>query len=88
MPNPLMYQQDNFVVLETNQSEQILTAPELLSKLKTVLEQIKAADLPRDVQKFTSIEAQAQYLLDSSCELNLGPWTIFTVVCRAFRKIN
>ncbi|MBA3921289.1 MAG: chlororespiratory reduction protein 7 [Nostocaceae cyanobacterium] len=73
MPNPLMYQQDNFVVLETNQSEQILTAPELLSKLKTVLEQIKAADLPRDVQKFTSIEAQAQYLLDSSCELDLGP---------------
>jgi len=68
-----MYQQDNFVVLETNQSEQILTAPELLSKLKTVLEQIKAADLPRDVQKFTSIEAQAQYLLDSSCELDLGP---------------
>ncbi len=73
MPNPLMYQQDNFVVLETNQSEQILTAPELLSKLKTVLEQMPTADLPPDVQKFTTIAAQAQYLLDSSCELDLGP---------------
>jgi Protein CHLORORESPIRATORY REDUCTION 7 len=73
MSDPLMYQQDNFVVLETNLTEQILTAPELLSKLKAVLAQISAADLPRDVQKFTSIEAQAQYLLDSSCELDLGP---------------
>lgn len=38
MPDPLMYQQDDFVVLETNQPEQFLTASELLEKLKSVLQ--------------------------------------------------
>ncbi|MHC5599464.1 MAG: CRR7 family NDH-1 assembly protein, partial [Nostoc sp.] len=37
MPDPLMYQQDHFVVLETNQPEQFLTPSELLEKLKTTL---------------------------------------------------
>jgi hypothetical protein len=73
MPDPLMYQQDNFVVLETNQPEQFLTASELLEKLKKALLKLKLQDLPPDVQKFAAVEAQAQYLLDTSCELDLGP---------------
>ncbi|MFN6515380.1 MAG: chlororespiratory reduction protein 7 [Nostoc sp. CreGUA01] len=73
MPNPLMYQQDNFVVLETNQPEQFLTSSELLEKLKTTLQQIRIQDLPPDLQNFDAVEAQAQYLLDTSCELDLGP---------------
>lgn len=72
MPDSLMYQQDHFVVLEANQPEQILTAAELLEKLKVTLAQ-RQHDLPRDVQKFTAIEAQAQYLLETSCELDLEP---------------
>ena len=32
-----LYDEDTFVVLETNQSEQFLTAAELLEKLKAVL---------------------------------------------------
>jgi DNA polymerase III gamma/tau subunit len=72
MPDSLMYQQDNFVVLETNQPEQFLTAPELLEKLKKVLQQFNFQDLPQDLQKFNSVEAQAQYLLDTSCELDVG----------------
>ncbi|MDZ8028679.1 MAG: chlororespiratory reduction protein 7 [Nostoc sp. DedQUE01] len=73
MPNPLMYQQDNFVVLETNQPEKFLTTSELLEKLKTTLQQLKIQDLAPDLQKFDGVEAQAQYLLDTSCELDIGP---------------
>jgi Protein CHLORORESPIRATORY REDUCTION 7 len=72
MPDPLMYTQDAFVVLEPNQPEQFLAASELLEKLKQILVQ-RQDDLPRDVQKFTSVEAQAQYLLETSCELDVGP---------------
>ncbi len=72
MPDPLMYQQDDFVVLEANQPEQFLTALELLEKLKEVLAE-RQQDLPRELQKFTSIQAQAQYLIDTSCELDVGP---------------
>ena len=73
MPDSLMYQQDNFVVLETNQPEQFLTLSELLDKLKTTLQQLIIQDLPPDLQKFDTVEAQAQYLLDTSCELDIGP---------------
>ncbi|MBW4645041.1 MAG: chlororespiratory reduction protein 7 [Goleter apudmare HA4340-LM2] len=73
MPNPLMYQQDNFVVLETNQPEQFMTASELLEKLKIVLGKLSFEDLPPDLQKFATVEAQAQSLIDSSCELDIGP---------------
>ncbi|TVP60476.1 MAG: chlororespiratory reduction protein 7 [Nodularia sp. (in: Bacteria)] len=72
MPDSLMYQQDNFVVLETDQPEQFLTTNELLDKLKLVLEKINVQDLPIDLQKFDSVDAQAQYLIDTSCELDIG----------------
>jgi len=72
MPDPLMYRQDAFVVLETNQPEQFLTAAELLEKLKVILFP-RQEDLPQELQKFPSVEAQAQYLLDTSCELDVGP---------------
>lgn len=72
MPDSLMYQQDDFVVLETNQPEQFLTASELLEKLKKVLQKLNFQDLPKDLQKFNSVEAQAQYLIDTSCELDVG----------------
>lgn len=72
MPNSLMYDENNFVVLETNQPEQFLTAAELLEKLKLILAQ-RQDDVPRELQKFTSVEAQAKYLLDTYCELDVGP---------------
>jgi hypothetical protein len=67
-----MYQEDAFVVLETNQPEQFLTPAELLEKLKAILA-TRQDDLPRDLQKFTSVEEQAQYLMETSCELDVGP---------------
>ena len=72
MPDPLMYQQDAFVVLEPNKPEEFLTAVELLEKLQKILTQ-RQHDLPRELQKFTSVEGQAQHLLDTSCELDVGP---------------
>lgn len=72
MSDYLMFQQDNFVVLETNQPEQFLTAAEMLDKLKTILAN-RQDDLPKDLQKFSSIDEQAQYLLDTSCDLDIGP---------------
>ncbi len=73
MADPLIYQEEHFVVLETNQPEQFLTAAELLEKLKTILAN-QPHDLPRDLQKFTTADAQAKYLLDTSCSLDVnGP---------------
>ena len=72
MPDSIMFQEDAYVVLETNQPEQILSAEELLDKLKAVLSQ-RQDDLPRDLQKFTSVEEQAKYLMETSCEMEVGP---------------
>lgn len=72
MPDPMMYQEDTFVVLEPNQQEQFLSANELLEKLKGVLTQGQQ-QLPQELQSFSSIEEQANYLIDTSCELILTP---------------
>lgn len=67
-----LYDEDTFVVLETNQPEQFLTVAELLEKLKAVLASTPE-DLPQDVQKFSAVEDQAKYLIDTYCELDVGP---------------
>ncbi len=72
MPDPMMYQEDAYVVLETNQPEQFLSPDEMLEKLKTVLGD-RQDTLPKDLQKFDTIDAQAQYLLDTSCDLEMEP---------------
>lgn len=72
MPDPLKNQKDIFVVLEPDLPEQYLTAHELLEKLKSTLAH-RQQELPRDLQKFTSSASQAQYLLETYCELDLGP---------------
>lgn len=73
MPDPLMYDsEDYYVLLEPNQAEQILTAAELLDRLKTVLRD-RQDNLPRDVQPFTDLEEQAKYLMETACELDMNP---------------
>lgn len=73
MPDPLMYQsEDTYVLLETHQPEQFLTPKELLDKLKALLS-TRQDDLPLDLQKFTDLESQATYLMETSCELDVGP---------------
>ncbi|MBD1807724.1 chlororespiratory reduction protein 7 [Microcoleus sp. FACHB-SPT15] len=72
MPDSIMFQEDAFVVLEPNQPEQLLTPEELLEKLKAILA-TRQDDLPRDLQKFASVEEQAQYLMETSCDLDVEP---------------
>lgn len=72
MPDPRLYESNTFVLLEPNQAEQFLTRSELLEKLTTILSQ-RQDDLPRDLQRFSSLSEQAEYLLDTSCELDMGP---------------
>lgn len=72
MPDSIMYQEDCFVVLEPDKSEQFLTHEELLEKLTQILS-TRQDELPRELQKITKIEEQAQYLMDNFCEYDLEP---------------
>jgi Protein CHLORORESPIRATORY REDUCTION 7 len=73
MPDALMYQpEETFVVLETNRPEEFLSAVELLAKLKGILANCQN-DLPPDLQKIASLDAQAQHLMKTGCDLDLGP---------------
>lgn len=72
MPDSIMYREEAYVVLETNQPEQFLTDEELFNKLKTILVGRQDA-LPRDLQRFTDLDEQTRYLMETSCELDVGP---------------
>ena len=67
-----LYSEEHFVVLETNQPEQILTAAELFDKLQNLLA-TRQTQLPRDLQSFTAIEDQARYLMETACDFDLAP---------------
>ena len=71
MPDSIMYQEDGFVVLESDRPEQFLTPRELREKLKGILLS-QQDNLPRELEKFTSIEEQAQHLMDNYYELDVG----------------
>lgn len=72
MADPRLYESDTYVVLETDQPEQFLTTAELFDKLRQILAQ-QQDDLPQDLQRFSSLDEQTQYLLETSCELDKGP---------------
>lgn len=71
MSDSIMYQEDSFVVLESDREEEFLSAEELKEKLKNIL--ITQQDnLPRNLDKFSSPEKQAQHLMDNYYEFDLG----------------
>ena len=72
MSNPLLYSEEHFVVLATDQPEQIITATELFEKLKGIVAD-RQDNLPRDVQRLTDLTEQTTYLMSTACELDLGP---------------
>ncbi len=71
MPDSIMYQEDAYVVLETNQPEEIMSAEELLEKLKGMLQNYPD-EVPRELSKFDTVEEQAKHLMETGCELNVG----------------
>jgi hypothetical protein len=62
-----MYDEEHFVVLETNKPEEILTAAELSKKLRSILTSRE------DFQQTGSIDDQIRHLLDTTCELDMAP---------------
>lgn len=72
MPDPRFYQSDTYVLLEPGQTEQFVTTAELLEKLQEVVSN-HPEDLPREVQQYQTLREQAQYLLESLCQLSTGP---------------
>jgi Protein CHLORORESPIRATORY REDUCTION 7 len=72
MSDSLMFNNDAYVVLETDRPEQLLTPAEMFAKLKEVVTKF-ADDLPIDVQQISGTNERVQHLLDTSCELDLAP---------------
>ncbi|MCL2928726.1 MAG: chlororespiratory reduction protein 7 [Trichodesmium sp. St16_bin4-tuft] len=72
MPISLMYEEENYVVLEANKPEQFMTAVELLEKLRGIIA-TQQDNLPRDLQKLSSLDAQAEKLRDTYCEYEFTP---------------
>ena len=72
MADSLMFNNDAYVVLETDLPEQLLTPAEMFDKLQEIVIKF-AGDLPEDVLRIVGVEARVQYLLDTSCELDLAP---------------
>jgi hypothetical protein len=72
MVDSIMYQEDYFVLLQPDESEQFLTPAELVSYLEQVI-QSYADYLPKELNKYTNLEQKAQYLRDNFCQLDLEP---------------
>ncbi|MBW4483647.1 MAG: chlororespiratory reduction protein 7 [Tildeniella torsiva UHER 1998/13D] len=72
MPDAIMYQEEMFVVLMPGAAEEFLSSEELLERLVGVLGD-RQQDLPRDLQRFTTVTEQALHLRDTACELELSP---------------
>ena len=73
MPDSLMYQEDVYVVLETDQPEVFLTPEELLLKLQAVLQATPPEDLPQELQRLETLEQQARRLVETGCEWAIAP---------------
>lgn len=71
MSDPIMYQEDGYVVLETDEPEQFLTPEELKLKLEKYLA-ADEVDIPRELSKFDTISEQAEHLRDNYYELDIG----------------
>ena len=72
MVDPRLYDEDAFVVLETDQEEQILSPDELRDRLKHVLA-THPDSLPADVAARSPLDAQVEYLVTNYCELTPNP---------------
>jgi hypothetical protein len=71
MSDPLLRELDHYVVLEPGGQERILTAAETLEWLEVHLGSLDA--VPGDLADLADVQEQAARLLDTACELDLGP---------------
>ena len=71
MPDPIMYQEDGYIVLESDQLEQFMNQAELKAKLIDFL-LMEDITIPKELEKFDTVELQAQHLIDNYFELDIG----------------
>ena len=71
MSDPLIRACDDYVVLEPGKPEQLLDIPNTLAWLSRWLQTMD--QLPADLADLSSVEAAAQRLLDTACDLELSP---------------
>ena len=71
MPDPIMYQEDGYVVLESDCPEEFMTSDQLKAKLIDLLS-TEDAIVPRELEQFDSVSEQAQHLLTNYFELDIG----------------
>ena len=72
MSDATLYSEEMFVLLVPGEEEVFLTSDEILERLRALLLGHQN-DLPRDLQKFKTVEAQAKSLRDTSCEFEVAP---------------
>lgn len=72
MADAMMYSEEMFVLLIPGNDEVFLEPDELLTKLKAMLKEYSGV-LPRDLQKFDSLDKQATHLRDTACEFEVSP---------------
>jgi|TARA_B100001094_G_scaffold64587_1_gene60582 hypothetical protein len=71
MSDPLIRACDDYVVLEPGKPEQLLDVANTLAWLSGWLQTMD--QLPADLADQASVEAAAQRLLDTACDLELSP---------------
>ena len=71
MADSIMYQEDGYVVLESDQAERFMTTVELKAKLVDLLLLDKVL-VPRELEQFDSVDLQAEHLLENYFELDIG----------------
>ena len=72
MADSMMYSEEMYVFLTPDATETFLTPPELLEKLQEILGAYDG-ELPPELKKIASTEAQAEYLLQTHCEFETSP---------------
>ncbi len=68
----LMYEEAYFVLLMPGEAEEILTTEELHQRIEEILRD-RQSDLPHDLAKHPTVQAQAKYLINTACDFELQP---------------
>jgi hypothetical protein len=71
MSDPLIRALDDYVVLEPGKPEQLLSAADTLTWLSGWLRSLD--QLPADLADQPDVEAAAQRLIDTACDLEVSP---------------
>ena len=66
-----MYQEDGYIVLESDRSEEFMTHDQLKAKLIDLLS-VEDAIVPRELEQFDSVGERAEHLLTNYFELDIG----------------